>query len=254
MILHICGQRYVLDPRSLLVWLSERHSLRDRQIVTANAKTHTYTPSGMYSHHRGCYSQVVFLWVTAGCWSLSMAVMPQSQVNLYFHENGDSHRNGEASITTATTSFLASNALFGPPGPMVRASKNSNKNNRYPVVHLTEDDTDDVGFCHDDTSSSGSSSISELLQDAIVLVPRGNCSYEQKTWKAQQHGAKGVILYNTLASRYGYNETTLEITWPLSQHDYDCNNGMAYIPMEELDFYSNANNNRDRIPVPWMLV
>ena len=198
----------------------------------------------MSSRRRPCYTRALFLWVTAASLSLSMAVMPQSQVTLYYHDHGESNSNSNRDVSMTTTTFLASNALYGPKGPMVgkRTNSNNKHDNRYPVVHLTDEDTDDLGFCQGDVSSSSSSShISGLLQDAIVLVPRGNCSYERKTWTAQQYGAKGVILYNTLASRYGYNETTLEITWPLPQHDYDCNNGMAYIPMQELEFYSDAN-------------
>jgi hypothetical protein len=168
--------------------------------------------------------------------------MPQSQVDVYRRSttNDDEQAGSAATPTASTTTFLASNALYGPWAAMV----GTDQQHQYPLVHVTEEDTPNIGLCGDDDATSSTTTIPGL-QDAIVLVPRGNCTYQQKTLIAQQNGAKGVIVYNTLASRYGYNATTLQVSWPISKHDYDCANGMAYIPMDELGFWS-SNSSSDR--------
>jgi len=228
-------------------------------ITTATGTCSTMT--SMKSHYEHFCRPVGILWMI-GWLSLSEAVMPQSQVDLFLESDGSSGGSSSAS----TTSFLASNALYGPLAPMMertrkntgtRAGNNKNNNendnniNRYEIVHLTEKDIENnMGLCQDPSSSTQPFQISGL-EDAIVLIPRGNCSYEQKTWNAQQNGAKGVIIYNTLAARYGYNETTSDIEWPLSQHDYECQNGKAMIPMKELGFWShNSTSNPNGINGP----
>lgn len=66
-------------------------------------------------------------------------------------------------------------------------------------------------------------------EGTILLVPRGECSFEGKTVLAQELGAAGVLIYNTLASRYGYNETSNETRYPKDRHDYECDNGRTVI-------------------------
>ena len=62
-------------------------------------------------------------------------------------------------------------------------------------------------------------------QDSVVLlVKRGRCSFEQKTWHAQRLGAVAVIVYNNLESRYGYNETSNRVIYPKNKMDYECGN------------------------------
>jgi signal peptide peptidase-like protein 2B len=63
------------------------------------------------------------------------------------------------------------------------------------------------------------------LHQEILLVPRGNCSFEDKALSAQRLGASGILIYNTLQSRYGWNDTTQRVIYPETQDDYECANG-----------------------------
>lgn len=63
----------------------------------------------------------------------------------------------------------------------------------------------------------------------IMLIPRGNCTFERKAYNAQQMGASAVIIYNTLESRYKFNATTETVIYPTNKLDYECNNGESNI-------------------------
>ena len=54
------------------------------------------------------------------------------------------------------------------------------------------------------TSSSAAASV---YQDSVILVGRGQCTFETKAMNAQRLGASGVIIYGNLASRYSLNNT-----------------------------------------------
>ena len=71
--------------------------------------------------------------------------------------------------------------------------------------------------------------------DTILLIPRGECSFELKTRNAQRSGAAGVFIYNNLQSRYGWNETSSRVIYPLNQQDYECSNGQDQISNFPLD-------------------
>ena len=71
-------------------------------------------------------------------------------------------------------------------------------------------------------------------QGDIILVPRGNCTFEFKALAAQQMGASSIIVYNTLESRYGQNNDT-SVVYPLDKADYECNNGVSTITNLTLD-------------------
>ena len=67
----------------------------------------------------------------------------------------------------------------------------------------------------------------QFTQD-IMLVPRGGgCKFAHKTQMAARMGARGVIIYNTLESRYGGNDTIVE--YPIAQQDYECENGESKV-------------------------
>ena len=105
-----------------------------------------------------------------------------------------------------------------------------------------------------------------------LLVPRGHCTFEAKARSAQRLGATGVIIYNTLESRYGIIDKNKgsdsnswddyygqpknvpdfgNTIWPRNRIDYECgtsasgNKGeyhphkagiRAEIPVNQLDF------------------
>jgi hypothetical protein len=115
-----------------------------------------------------------------------------------------------------------------------------------------------------------------------LLVPRGHCTFEAKARSAQRLGATGVIIYNTLESRYGIIDKNKgsdsnswddyygqpknvpdfgNTIWPRNRIDYECgtsasgNKGeyhphkagiRAEIPVNQLDFdpapYDAYNN------------
>jgi len=83
--------------------------------------------------------------------------------------------------------------------------------------------------------------------------PGADAPTSKKTWIAQSvYETSGIIVYNTLDSRYSFNETADGgdggILWPLEHDDYDCDNARAEIPSNELRFFSNpdeAKSGRD---------
>jgi hypothetical protein len=76
-----------------------------------------------------------------------------------------------------------------------------------------------------------------------MLVPRGNCTYEQKALNAQRLGATGILIYGTLASRYSLNITNQtdhvytvdDIVYPQKFFDYDCDKGRAEIDSSTIE-------------------
>jgi len=95
---------------------------------------------------------------------------------------------------------------------------------------LQEPPQDDNLLCSNETITS-----SRYIREDILLVPRGKCSFQFKMFKAQSMGALGVIIYNTLESRYGGNETYF--AYPRNKSDYECENGKIQIlnPPFDLD-------------------
>eukprot|EP00551_Chaetoceros_affinis_P007620 CAMPEP_0203665334 /NCGR_PEP_ID=MMETSP0090-20130426/2567_1 /ASSEMBLY_ACC=CAM_ASM_001088 /TAXON_ID=426623 /ORGANISM="Chaetoceros affinis, Strain CCMP159" /LENGTH=817 /DNA_ID=CAMNT_0050528851 /DNA_START=79 /DNA_END=2532 /DNA_ORIENTATION=+ len=99
---------------------------------------------------------------------------------------------------------------------------------------------DDATTAAIDTARRDQSDGGEGKQKFAFLVPRGSCTFQEKALTAQKYGASGVIIYGTLSSRYGYNETTSHIIYPQEYYDYDCSKkkgkgfGKAYIPASEL--------------------
>ena len=87
-------------------------------------------------------------------------------------------------------------------------------------------------LCETPKPSFGSSQ-----EDIIILVPRGGCAFETKTRNAASLGGQHVIIYDNLASKYEYKISTGEVIWPENKVDYECGNGKAWIPMNELSFW-----------------
>ena len=71
-------------------------------------------------------------------------------------------------------------------------------------------------------------------ENNYILVPRGgSCTFESKVRSAQRLGAVGVIVRNTLDSRYeavssasstSSTSSSTNIIWPVDQRDYECGN------------------------------
>jgi signal peptide peptidase-like protein 2B len=121
--------------------------------------------------------------------------------------------------------LLVSQASFG-----ARLSQNSEES--YDLKH-----TDSL-LCDNGTDSS-------TYENSILLVPRGDCTYQHKAYQAQNMGAKAIIIYNNLASRYNINTTKhqgekyptysyQDIIFPEALNDYDCDRAFADIPTSDL--------------------
>lgn len=79
---------------------------------------------------------------------------------------------------------------------------------------------------------------------AVALVPRGNCTYAQKAQAAYQLGASGVVVYETTASKYKYDQDKAEagggvvakgVVWPSDKRDYDCDRGSGRVSPDAVE-------------------
>lgn len=167
------------------------------------------------------------LFLTSSSIRLAEAVIPSVELSIYT-TNGDDAQ---------PTSLLVSQAFYGPLSLEQTGSGDEDKNGRKPLVSAPENN---LFLCQNSDDIEIEADFDESTKDAWMVVPRGGCTYEHKTWIAQSvYGAYGIIVYNNLGSRYSFNET--EILWPLEYHDYDCDNARAEIPSNELHFFSNPD-------------
>lgn len=138
---------------------------------------------------------------------------------------------------------LASQAFYGPMPDVVPAH-----NPRWTVITgaqpagMANTDGLDRFWCGNDITATERTPV--LPADSIVLIPQGRCTFQQKTWTAQQFGARAVIIYGNLEGRYSLNQTNTtdsdktmdDIVYPLEYHDYDCAKGQTWIPSYVLSF------------------
>ncbi|KAL7507629.1 hypothetical protein ACHAXN_004775 [Cyclotella atomus] len=142
----------------------------------------------------------------------------------------------------ATESTFAPQPPKGHPSyttnPLGKSDKLPSQYSSYPIVRPPESDP---FLCNEATGTSnylnpvGSIEVEEIgyLYKKYVLVPRGQCSFEAKARSAQRLGAAGVMIYNTLHSRYESIDPTKQyvnnpkpdwgnIKWPEERIDYEC--------------------------------
>ena len=191
------------------------------------------------------------------------AVIPSVEVSLRTATTSNANGNGN-DYSQPTTTLLLSQAFFGPDPPFQKTSSNSGgSSNSEDNINkrLVSPPVSNPFLCQerDGATIDIDREILESTKGAWILVPRGGCTYEYKTWIAQSiYESAGVIIYNTLASRYSFNETETDtdtdgattdgattdnnnaIVWPLEYHDYDCKNARAEIPSNDLSFFSKA--------------
>ncbi len=92
-------------------------------------------------------------------------------------------------------------------------------------------------LCQSTEGSSG-----DFWKGSILLVPRGDCTFLTKVMAGQALGAKAVIVYNTLASRYKSTNNDTVMVWPESKKDYDCDNSKSWILSSNLDLTNDQYN------------
>ena len=120
--------------------------------------------------------------------------------------------------------LLSSQASFGT-WPEMTAERNE------PMIPMMAPENDPL-LCLGSTASDTYDFVNG--KKFVLVVPRGQCTFEQKTIAAQKLGASGIIIYGTLASRYGLNTTTDELIYPQKYNDYDCDMAQAEIPISSL--------------------
>jgi len=174
------------------------------------------------------------------------AVIPSAVVTLRSTDGSDSSTT--KTKTTTTTTLMLAGAVFGPNPPSQGkgdASDAGGDNGK----RLVFPPTSNPFLCQDADDAAADPEILESTKGAWMLVPRGGCTYEYKTWIAQSiYGSVGVIVRNALATRYRFNETDdngepgdNSIVWPSEYVDYDCDNARAEIPSDDLEFFSTPD-------------
>ena len=184
------------------------------------------------------------------------AILPSATIDIY--SNTKKQKESECLSSnflhclTPVQTFDASRAFFGMPLHFDKPDGYDYDNRPRPLVAAPNYDPllcsinypslNQVSSKSPSSSSSSSSkasssftpSYTKIFDGKIVLVPRGQCDFERKALNAQRLGAHGVIIYNTLESRYDVN-TTNGIVWPVAG-DYGCHNGETWIPKEYFSF------------------
>lgn len=82
--------------------------------------------------------------------------------------------------------------------------------------------------------------VSSTQRNFIILAPRGGCAFADKAYHAQLLGARHVIIYETLSNFY--ESSVPEIIRPRETIDYECSNGIAWIPKFRLSFEDVDDN------------
>jgi hypothetical protein len=168
------------------------------------------------------------------------AVLETMQLDVYL---GGMIADTPYARSSPSYTLLASQAFFGTYPKMM--------NTMNPIQTLALPPEDDRLLCDNRTKNDR---LFAPESNVLLLVPRGDCTFEAKTFNAQQLGAKAVAIYGTLASRYSINTTSRgqdydytesDVVFPREFYDYDCSNGRADVPAGALDF-SPLPYNSDR--------
>jgi hypothetical protein len=194
------------------------------------------------SHRRSCLLIGVVAIFLSSVLIMVDAVLPTAELLLMTN----SKKNMDVSAT-----LLVSQAFYGPTAPTQKDSTTDVDNDRK---RLTTPLAENALLCFDAADDTGvNQDVVDSTKGTWMVVPRGGCTYEHKTWIAQSlYKAAGVIVYNTLASRYTFNETdSTAIIFPVEYHDYDCNNAKAEIPSNELNFFSNKDDGTSTSTSPY---
>ncbi|GMH68203.1 hypothetical protein TrST_g5426 [Triparma strigata] len=138
----------------------------------------------------------------------------------------------------SSSPIYAAEAFYGPSLP---ADNSLNLESSFPP-------SNDRGLCAslDDPVTNFDPPSSEFA----FLVPRGNCTFEHKSRRAELYGASAVVVYNNAEQMFFGNATESEIngglisSFPTSKVDYECSNGEAHVPKSSLSipYYSRSND------------
>ncbi len=187
--------------------------------------------TGSKSKSNGVFSFLALLPLCSHLLPTAHAILPTAAIDVQVKIN-----DGSTSTSDSNEIFtlLASQGNFAPMPPMSMSPDLDNDQNQK-LVPLYPPPNDPL-LC----GIVGEIEPIRTTQPFVFLVPRGTCTFQEKTLVAQKYGASGVIIYGTLSSRYGFNETTGDVVYPQEYYDYDCSKkkgkgfGRAYIPASKL--------------------
>ena len=172
---------------------------------------------------------------------LVSAVLQTAQVDVYLGDASTAHSSPSYSLLASQASFGSYPAMLG-----ITAAGQDN-----PTMVLARTPQDNALLCQNVTASQ-----STLPQNTVLMVPRGTCTFQTKAYNAQQLGAKAIMIYGNLASRYALNETNATNTadtqitlWPQAYYDYDCAMGRALLPTSLLSFVPPPYNSQVNDPI-----
>lgn len=167
---------------------------------------------------------------------------PTGEITISYVPTLNNEESGTVELTLLTTQ-----ASFGSYPPQHKNGI-AMENYRYTYAPVLAPDVDSL-LCNtaDDMNGIDPNNIPNYENSPVVmLVPRGGCTFEQKALNAQlRYSAKALIVYGALSSRYGYNETTQEVVYPLDKYDYDCSYGEGSVKSNQLTFdpiYESSND------------
>lgn len=154
------------------------------------------------------------------------AITPSANIDVHFPHS--------SSLSNYT--LYVSQGAFGPYPPMGAAAN-------LPLTPVLPPDEDPL-LCQESYGNVQYNETSDTYGNTIMIVPRGDCTFERKALSAQRLGASAMLLYGTLTSRYSINDEE-ELKWPLEYYDYDCSEVRSYISKEHLLFdpmYQDIND------------
>ena len=124
-------------------------------------------------------------------------------------------------VSVGTASYMAKRGLFG------------SRDEEISGALVSSVDTTDPLMCNYSPGEEATST----LRGSIMLIPRGECTFQKKAYAAKRrYGVSGVLIYDNLSSKYRWNETTEEIIFPRDQWEYECENGYGTLELPEMPF------------------
>ena len=134
--------------------------------------------------------------------------VPQQQQDSSSSEAATTTTTSTTTKTYQISNMLLSHAYFGATLPMKNNALKTSEELQPFTLSYPPDETNALLCDNNNTSIYSAIDMPKTNQKFVMLVPRGECTFETKAYHAQLLGASAVIIYGTLASRYTYNATT----------------------------------------------
>ena len=196
---------------------------------------------------------LLFLFFSIIITPTTYAITPTAAIDIIYIHNSNNNNNGNEYYEYYT--LLASQGNFAPYLPMNSPNNNNKYNNMIPMFPPTNDEllcSDISSFDPSSWKKTNNNNNNDNNKPFVFIVQRGSCTFQHKALIAQLYGASGIIIYGSLSSRYGYNETSSSVIYPLEYHDYDCSvvkgGGKSFIPIDKLIDVNGDDNDDNSKP------